>query len=176
MAPGATNTCPFPRMDPPGVMTPGAAQQLVKSQGWPRRRVLLAGTGPFLWWWHWPPRGGCAVVGIVDTLRRRSLLAVALAAVRRKIAETGIRLRLRVRKAGIPLLTGHIVTRAEGHDGSTGGRGTVRRGLDPPNPSRSRPIVVDTLCVGYGFVPRIDLAQLAGWNWLPPTCPVAGSP
>ena len=47
LAPGAYEYVPpFPGWTLPGVMTPGAAQQLVKSQGVaPGRRVLLAGTG-----------------------------------------------------------------------------------------------------------------------------------
>jgi len=166
LAPGAYEYVPpFPGWTLPGVMTPGAAQQLVKSQGVsPGRRVLLAGTGPFLLVVALALHEmGVTVVGIADTLRRRdafwklpALLADG------KLLKQGLDYVGGVRKAGIPLLTGHIVTRAEGH-----GRleQVVVAPCDAdwvPDHGRSRPIVADTLCIGYGFVPRLGLAQLAG--------------
>jgi NADPH-dependent 2,4-dienoyl-CoA reductase/sulfur reductase-like enzyme len=155
-------------------MTPGAAQQLVKSQGVsPGRRVLLAGTGPFLLVVALALHEmGVTVVGIADTLRRRdafwklpSLLADG------KLLKQGLDYVGGVRKAGIPLLTGHIVTRAEGH-----GRleQVVVAPCDAdwvPDHGRSRPIVADTLCIGYGFVPRLGLAQLAGCELTPTNLP-----
>src|SRR5262245_776945 len=50
LAPGAYEYLPpFPGWTLPGVMTPGGAQALVKTQGvLPGRRALVAGTGPFL--------------------------------------------------------------------------------------------------------------------------------
>ena len=175
MAPGAYEYVPpFPGWTLPGVMTPGAAQQLVKSQGVaPGRRVLLAGTGPFLLVVALALHEvGVQVVGIVDTLRRRdafwqlpSLLSDG------KLLKQGFDYVSGVRKAGIPLLTGHIVTRAEGHERLEQVVVAPCDGDWVPNHSRSRPIVVDTLCVGYGFVPRIDLAQLAGCELAPTNLP-----
>ena len=166
LAPGAYEYVPpFPGWTLPGVMTPGAAQQLVKSQGVaPGRRVLLAGTGPFLLVVALALHEmGVQVVGIADTLRRRdafwklpSLLADG------KLLKQGLDYVGGVRKAGIPLLTGHIVTRAEGHGRL---KQVVVAPCDAdwiPDHGRSRPIVADTLCIGYGFVPRLGLAQLAG--------------
>jgi len=175
LAPGAYEYVPpFPGWTLPGVMTPGAAQQLVKSQGVaPGRRVLLAGTGPFLLVVALALHEmSVQVVGIVDTLRRRdafwklpSLLADG------KLLKQGLDYVAGVRKAGIPLMTGHIVTRAEGH-----GRleQVVVAPCDAdwvPDHDRSRPIIADTLCVGYGFVPRLGLAQLAGCELTPTNLP-----
>jgi len=166
LAPGAYEYVPpFPGWTLPGVMTPGAAQQLVKSQGVsPGRRVLLAGTGPFLLVVALALHEmGVTVVGIADTLRRRdafwklpALLADG------KLLKQGLDYVGGVRKTGIPLLTGHIVTRAEGHGRL---KQVVVAPCDAdwvPDHGRSRPIVADTLCIGYGFVPRLGLAQLAG--------------
>jgi len=175
LAPGAYEYVPpFPGWTLPGVMTPGAAQQLVKSQGVaPGRRVLLAGTGPFLLVVALALHEmGVQVVGIVDTLRRRdafwklpSLLADG------KLLKQGLDYVAGVRKAGIPLMTGHIVTRAEG-------RGRLEQVVMAPcdadwvaDHDRSRPIVADALCVGYGFVPRLGLAQLAGCELTPTNLP-----
>jgi NADPH-dependent 2,4-dienoyl-CoA reductase/sulfur reductase-like enzyme len=42
-------TLPFPGWDIPGVMTPGAAQSLLKGSGtYTGKRIVIAGTGPFL--------------------------------------------------------------------------------------------------------------------------------
>ena len=156
---------PFPGWTLPGVMTPGAAQQLVKSQGVvPEGRVLVAGTGPFLLVvalaLH---EAGVKVAGICETLRRRDVfwkLPGLLADL--SMLGQGHRYLKRIRQAGIPLWTGRLVTRAEGED-------RLQRVLIAPcdgewyaDHSRGHQLDVDTLCVGYGFVPRIGLPQLAG--------------
>jgi NADPH-dependent 2,4-dienoyl-CoA reductase/sulfur reductase-like enzyme len=175
LAPGAYEYVPpFPGWTLPGVITPGAAQQLVKSQGVaPGRRVLLAGTGPFLLVVALALHEvGVQVAGIIDTLRRRdafwqlpSLLADG------KLLKQGFDYVAGVRKAGIPLMTGHIVTRAEGHGRLEQVVVAPCDGDWVPDHNRSRPVVVDTLCVGYGFVPRVDLAQLAGCELAPTNLP-----
>ena len=60
------------------------------------------------------------------------------------------------------MLWGHVVTCAEGN-------GEVAAAVVAPcnedgvaDPGQARRIPVDTLCVAYGFVPRFELAQLAG--------------
>ena len=175
LAPGAYEYVPpFPGWTLPGVMTPGAAQQLVKSQGVaPGRRVLLAGTGPFLLVVALALHEmSVQVVGIVDTLRRReafwklpSLLADG------KLFKQGLDYLAGVRKAGIPLMTGHIITQAEGHGRLEQVVVAPCDGDWVPDHDRSRPIKVDTLCVGYGFVPRLGLAQLAGCELTPTNLP-----
>ena len=166
LAPGAYEYVPpFPGWTLPGVMTPGAAQQLVKSQGViPGRRVLVAGTGPFLLVVALALHGaGVEVAGICETLRRRDVFwklpgLLADGELRRQ----GFSYLKRVRQARIPLWTGQIVTRAEG----TGQLDSVLvapcDGDWIPDHGRARPIAVDALCIGYGFVPRLGLAQQAG--------------
>ena len=62
LATGASElTLPFPGWDLPGVVTPGAAQVLLKAHGVPiGRTVVVAGTGPFLW----PVAGGLIRAGV----------------------------------------------------------------------------------------------------------------
>ena len=175
LAPGAYEYVPpFPGWTLPGVMTPGAAQQLVKSQGVaPGRRVLLAGTGPFLLVVALALHEmNVQVVGIVDTLRRRdafwklpALLADG------KLLKQGLDYVGAVRKAGISLMTGHIVTRAEGHGRLEGVVVAPCDGDWIPNHDRSKPIAADALAIGYGFVPRLGLAQLAGCQLTPTNLP-----
>ncbi|MDP7276641.1 MAG: FAD-dependent oxidoreductase [Planctomycetaceae bacterium] len=166
LAPGAYEYVPpFPGWTLPGVMTPGAAQQLLKSQGViPGRRILLAGTGPFLLVVALALYGaGVEVVGICETLRRRDVFwnlpgLLTDGDLRRQ----GFGLLKRIRQAGIPLLIGQIVTRAEGSERLERVLVAPCDGDWIPDHGRARPIAVDSLCVGYGFVPRLGLAQQAG--------------
>lgn len=166
LAPGAHEYVPpFPGWTLPGVMTPGAAQLLVKSMNArPGNRVLLAGTGPFLLVVaETLQRAGIAVVGIVELARRRESWCVlpGLLACPGLLWE-GIRLLKRLRRAGIAMHRGHVLIEARGDD-------QVQQAIIAPcatdgKPDRSRcqSIAVDAICVGYGFVPRVQLAQLAG--------------
>jgi NADPH-dependent 2,4-dienoyl-CoA reductase/sulfur reductase-like enzyme len=166
LCPGAYEYLPpFPGWTLPGVMTPGAAQTLVKTMGvLPGRRALVAGTGPFLLvvaeQLH---RAGMEVVGVVELARASETLRVLPGLLAHPgLCWEGLGLLRRVRRAGIPIHRGHVVIEAQGDDEV---RSAVVAPCDSqgrPDWSRTRTIGVDTLCVGYGFVPRIQLAQLAG--------------
>lgn len=161
LAPGAYDRpVPFPGWTLPGVMTAGAAQVLLKSQQvLPGRRVLLSGTGPLqlilasqligrgaevvaildanpLPWVGWRYVG--AVWGQWDHLRQ------------------GWDCWRTVRRVEVPIRWGHTVVRAEGDRqveqaviGALKGRGNER-------------LAVDTICLGYGFVPAVQLSSQAG--------------
>ena len=168
VAPGAYEYVPpFPGWTLPGVMTPGGAQTLVKTMKvLPGRRVLLAGTGPFLLvvalQLH---NAGMEVAGVVEAVRATELVA----ALPRLLTDSskvwqGWRYIRKLKRAGIPMYNGSVIVEAQGDN-------DVRRALIAPCnrqwiPDRSRMVTVgvDTLCVGYGFVPRTELAQLAGCN------------
>ena len=155
---------PFPGWDLPGVYTAGAAQALAKSQRVAvGRRVLVAGTGPFLL----PVARellsvGADVVGVLEAnlpnwLRSpRGLIAGAgksgeLFGYARTLARH--RVPYRVRTA---VVAAHGDTRVEAV--------TVAR-LDAQwhiVPGTARDIEVDAVCVGYGFVPQLELARAAG--------------
>jgi NAD(P)H-nitrite reductase large subunit len=66
-----------------------------------------------------------------------------------------------VRKAGIPLWRNNIIVEARG-------KGQVEEAVVAevdknwrPKPGTYRTVKVDTLCVGYGFVPSVELTRLA---------------
>jgi NADPH-dependent 2,4-dienoyl-CoA reductase/sulfur reductase-like enzyme len=166
LAPGAFDRAlPFPGWDLPGVMTAGAIQSLVKSQRvLPGRRIVLSGSGPFLM----PvaaalAQAGAQVLGVYEATHPRHWVRHAPQAwghwdkLREALDYAGI-----LRKYRVPVKFGRAVVRAEGD-------GRVRRvavaRLDAgwsPIAGSEQYVEVDTLGLGYGFVPSIELAQLLG--------------
>jgi NADPH-dependent 2,4-dienoyl-CoA reductase/sulfur reductase-like enzyme len=166
LAPGAYEFVPpFPGWTLPGIMTPGGAQLLAKTMGVrPGKRVVVAGTGPFLLVvaekLH---RAGLEVAAVVEATTRRA----AVAALPRLLAQPGLLWEglgylSRLRRAGIPLLRRHVVVEARGKEKVQEIVVAPCDGDWTPDRSRARTLLADTLCVGYGFVPRTQLAQLAG--------------
>lgn len=151
---------PFPGWELPGVLTPGGAQALLKGDlvaaG---RRVVVAGTGPFLL----PVAAGLARAGVRVAavfeaggglgLARRPLLAAAKAGEAAGYLATLARHR-------VPYRTRSAVVAAHGEDEVT--HVTVAR-LDPGWRIRSTgTLACDTVAVGYGFVPQLDLTAQLG--------------
>ena len=130
----------------------------------PGQRVVVAGTGPFLLvvaeQLH---RAGMEVLAVVEAARMfRFLGQLPRLFAHFGLLWEGLGYLRRLRCAKIPLLRGHVVVEARG-DGEV--REVVIAPCDRdwvPDRSRSRTFAADTLCVGYGFVPRTQLAQLAG--------------
>jgi NADPH-dependent 2,4-dienoyl-CoA reductase/sulfur reductase-like enzyme len=156
---------PFPGWDLPGVITVGAAQSLLKGSGVVvGRRVVVAGTGPFLL----PVAAGLAtrgstVIGVHEANHPIGWLRhlPALVGQSRKLGEAtaytvtlaGHRVRIRHRS---------IVVAAHGTDqleavtvGRLGRTGVLRA-------ATLKRISVDVLAVGYGFIPQPELALAAG--------------
>jgi NADPH-dependent 2,4-dienoyl-CoA reductase/sulfur reductase-like enzyme len=168
---------PFPGWTLPGVMTLGAAQILAKEHGIPPgRRVLLAGSGPLLL----PVanelvRLGAEVVAVLEASHLGQWFRHAPAA-------WGNWDRLRegwhylsgLRRARVPYHLGRTVIRALGSSPAPTKGGAERRGelqaavvarLDRQGrtvPGSEETVDVDTLCLGFGFLPNVELAQLAG--------------
>jgi NADPH-dependent 2,4-dienoyl-CoA reductase/sulfur reductase-like enzyme len=162
-------TLPFPGWDLPGVFTAGAAQALAKGERVAvGRRVLVAGSGPFLL----PVvsslvRTGARVAGVVEAAGRAQLLRGwgsrpwRLLSAPAKAAELAGYLRFLVAHR-IAYRTGAAVVAAHGADRVEAV--TVAR-LTPdwaPAPGSERRIAVDAVCVSHGFVPRTELASSAG--------------
>ncbi|HEX4811359.1 MAG TPA: FAD/NAD(P)-binding oxidoreductase [Nonomuraea sp.] len=146
---------PFPGWDLPGVLTAGGAQALLKGNGVVAgRRIVVSGTGPFLL----PVAAGLAeagarVLGVYEAngglgLVRHPLLALARAGEAAGYALTLARHR-------VPYLTRQAVVAAYGeHEVEAV---TVARLDRRWNVLATRTIDCDTVAVGYGFVPQIEL-------------------
>ncbi|MFI1972932.1 hypothetical protein BLA24_16140 [Streptomyces cinnamoneus] len=159
---------PFPGWDLPGVVSAGAARALAKGQRTAvGRRVVVAGTGPFL-----PPVAasllgvGARVVGVYEAGRPASWLRSPVVALRDggpdKLAElaahtTGLT------RHGIAYRTRRAVVAAHGGDrleAVTVARVDARWRIVDGTERVVEP--VDALCVGHGFLPQLELALAAG--------------
>ncbi|HMK98050.1 MAG TPA: FAD-dependent oxidoreductase, partial [Acidimicrobiales bacterium] len=165
LATGASElVLPFPGWELPGVVTVGAAQALLKSQGLLiGRRAVVAGTGPFLL----PVAAALAEAGarvlVAEAAPPRSVLQALPHLVQhpRKLREAA-GYGLTFARHRVALLTGWAVVRCEGE-----GRAerAVLAQLGPnwePLPGRSRTVNIDAVCTSYGFVPRSELARQLG--------------
>jgi NADPH-dependent 2,4-dienoyl-CoA reductase/sulfur reductase-like enzyme len=156
---------PFPGWTLPGVMTPGGAQAMVKTMHVrPGRRAVVAGTGPFLLVVaEQLRRAGMEVAGVVELAgTHEAIVALPGLLQHPTLLWEGMRLLYRLRRAGIPVHRGQVLIEARGN-------GEVQEAVvapcdnaGQPDRSRARTLAVDTICAGYGFVPRTALAQLAG--------------
>ncbi|MEU8221500.1 2Fe-2S iron-sulfur cluster-binding protein [Kribbella sp. NPDC048915] len=157
---------PFPGWDLPGVYTAGAAQALAKGQRIAvGRRVLVAGTGPFLL----PVAESLLGVGAevaelleanqLSTVRKGWAIDPLVASSKlREAAAYGVLLA----RHRIPLRHGWTVIAAHGADHVEAA--TIAR-LDRdwrPIRGTERRIDVDAICVGFGFTANLELAVSAG--------------
>ena len=157
---------PFPGWTLPGVLTAGGAQVLLKTMRVrPGERALVSGTGPLL-----PVvagqlhRAGVRVVAVLEAGGSAFRARVLARAWRQPgLVRDGARYRLELARAGIPVRYHHSVFAAHG-DGAMSSvvYGPVDPGDWRPVPDRQRRVDVDLLVVGYGFVPNVELCELAG--------------
>jgi NADPH-dependent 2,4-dienoyl-CoA reductase/sulfur reductase-like enzyme len=156
---------PFPGWDLPGVYSAGAAQALAKGQRIAvGRRVVVAGTGPFLL----PVAESLVGVGaeVVALLEANHSMTVAKGwlsdplAAPGKLPEAATYAALLARHR-IPLRHGRTVIAAHGTDRVEAV--TVAR-LDRdwnPIPGTEERIAVDAVCLGFGFTANLELAVSA---------------
>jgi len=167
VAPGAYDRqVPFPGWTLPGVFTAGAAQALLKGQGvLVGSRIVVAGTGPFLLAVAAGlAQGGADVVGVFEAGGTPAGFARhPLAVVRNpgKLVEGAHYARV---LAGhrIPYRTRTAVVAANGPNSVAG---AVVAKLDRDwnvVPGSQRTIECDTIAVGYGFTPQLELAAQLG--------------
>jgi len=169
LAPGAHDRpVAFPGWTLPGVLTAGGAQTLVKAHrvglG---RRVVFAGSGPLAL--AFPAqlrRYGVPVVAALEAGPAPGLADLArLGAAARgngRLLLDAARYRLELARARVPFRRRRIVVRAEGR-----GRveAVVHAAVDDEwrvVPGSEERIEADTLCVGYGLCPSVELSRLAG--------------
>ena len=152
---------PFPGWDKPGVMTPGAAQALLKGQGVVAgKRIIVAGSGPFLL----PVATGLAQAGaeIVGLLEAQSplrwlLSPFAIIGNSAKILEL-IHYRNLLRKYSIPITFGKTIT------GFSEGIATISK-VDSklrPRLRESEEISCDVVAIGWGFQPDMTVGGILG--------------
>jgi NADPH-dependent 2,4-dienoyl-CoA reductase/sulfur reductase-like enzyme len=163
LAPGAYDRAlPFPGWELPGVLTAGAAQALIKGSGvTPGARAVVAGTGPFLL----PVAAGLAAAGStvagVFEANRPFGFGAALARHPDRLAE-GAGYLAALARARVPYMMGRTVIAAHGDDSVAAV--TVAR-LDiawRPIAGTERRVECDTVAVGYGFTPQLELPLQVG--------------
>jgi NADPH-dependent 2,4-dienoyl-CoA reductase/sulfur reductase-like enzyme len=158
---------PFPGWDLPGVVTPGAAQALLKGSGVAvGSRVVVAGAGPFLL----PVAAGLLgagvrVAGVYEAGNpRRYLWRPWVLSVGKVREATGYLARL-VRHR-VPYRTRHAVVAARGSGGVSGAvSGVEVARLDRHGQPVSRSVhtvACDAVAVGYGFTPQLELPIALG--------------
>ncbi|GHF51910.1 NADPH-dependent 2,4-dienoyl-CoA reductase/sulfur reductase-like enzyme [Amycolatopsis bartoniae] len=151
---------PFPGWTLPGVFTAGGAQALLKGQGVTAgRRVVVAGTGPFLL----PVAAGLAeagaeVAGVYEAgspagFARHPREALAKAGEGAEYARTLLKHR-------IPYRTHSTVVAAHG----TGAvEGAIIASLDASwRITGTREVACDAVAVGYGFTPQLEIPLQLG--------------
>lgn len=149
---------PFPGWDLPGVMTAGGAQALLKGHGVVAgRRVVVAGTGPFLL----PvaaglARAGADVTGVHEAASPRAWLRHGGAITRNlpKLRE-GLGYAATLARHRVPVTTSSVLVAAHGDD--------RLEAVTVAGPGgRTRRIECDTLAVGWGFTPQLELPLSLG--------------
>lgn len=161
---------PFPGWTLPGVLTPGAAQALLKGHDLRAgRRVVVGGSGPFLL----PVAAGLAAAGarveaLVEATRPRSMLGATLPALAHptRLGEAAGYLR-RLARAGVRPRGGRAVIRCEGADRV---EAAVIAEVDAewrPIPGTERMIAADAVCVSFGFAPALDVSRNLGCRDVP---------
>ncbi|PMS22106.1 FAD/NAD(P)-binding oxidoreductase [Trinickia dabaoshanensis] len=146
---------PFDGWTLPGVTGAGGLQALIKG-GMPVRgeRVVLAGSGPLLIAALATARAaGARVLAVVEQAPWRAVLpfGLSLAATPSKLGQA---LRLTRGFTDTRYWTGSVLTRALGNERVEGA--IIRRG------GRDITLACDRIAGGYGLVPNVALAQMAG--------------
>jgi thioredoxin reductase len=157
---------PFPGWTLPGVITAGGTQALMKTMRIrPGEQALVAGTGPLLMvvagQLH---HAGVRVMAVLEAGRSAFTPGMAVRAWRNwGLLADGARYRLALARAGIPVLYNHAVLEAHG-DGVLDGVTYCPVSASDWRPIRheSSRVDVDLLVAGYGFVPNVELCELAG--------------
>lgn len=169
LAPGAHDRpVVFPGWTLPGVLTAGAAQTIVKTQRVsPGKRVLFAGSGPLAL--AFPAQLHHYGVNVVAALeagpppRPGDVARIAVAARgNAALLRDAVGYRAELLRARVPLRYRRIVLRAEGRDRV---EAVVHAAVDADwrvVPGTEERVECDTLCVGYGFFPSVELMRLVG--------------
>ena len=152
---------PFPGWDLPGSMTPGAAQSLLKGHDvLPGKRIIVAGTGPFLL----PVATGLAesgaeIVGLYEANNPlRWLLSVhALLLNPSKFLELVYYAKLLRRSKIAPRFNQSVTHFSDGLATISGVNSRLQIGK-----KKSQTLSADVVAVGWGFLPDLTLGGIVG--------------
>jgi thioredoxin reductase len=175
---------PFPGWTLPGVVTAGGVQNLIKGQRVaPGSRAAVVGNGPLLLVVAASlARAGVRVETVAEAapVHRRAWAQAARLAAAPSILRLWASYRAILLRARAPYRTGETVVAAEG-DGEV--RAVTLAPIDPAgrvDRARARPVEVDTLVIGFGLTPSVELTRLLGCahafdplrgGWLPVRSP-----
>lgn len=154
---------PVPGWDLPGVMTGGGAQALIKGSGvLPGKRIVVAGTGPFLLAVaHAIVQAGGTVVAVVEANDPLRLMRHGAAVTRFDKAGELTRYVASLVRHRVPYLRRHRVRRVYGEHVVTGVQIAAVDARWRAIPGTDRHLDADTVTLGYGFTAQTDLpAQL----------------
>ena len=154
-------TVALPGWTLPGVLTAGAASTLAKSHGvTPGERVLVAGSGPFLLAVADDLTSqGCHVQVVEATPLSTSIGGLPTIARSAAISRQTLRYLFRLGVRRVRRQYGSMVTAVHGGDHVEAA--TIHR-VDQewrPIAGSERTVEVDAVCIGFGFVPQLELAQ-----------------
>jgi thioredoxin reductase len=163
---GYDRQLPVPGWDLPGVMAAGGIQATIKGSGvLPGRRVLLAGTGPFLL----PVAAnvlaaGGEVLAVCEAASLSGWIPNALTAA--KVPSKGLEGAEYVRhliRHRVPYLQRRVITAIHGSDGVNSVTTAKVDANGDVRPGTERVFVdVDIVGLGYGFTPQIELGVQLG--------------
>jgi NADPH-dependent 2,4-dienoyl-CoA reductase/sulfur reductase-like enzyme len=172
VAPGTSDRpVVFPGWTLPGVLTAGGAQTIVKTHRVaPGKRVLFAGSGPLALAFPAQLRHyGVNVVAALDAGPPPRPLDIArMAAAARgnlTLLRDAVHYRSELLRGRVPLRYRRVVVRAEGRQRV---EAVVHAEVDADwrvRPGTEERVEVDTLCIGYGFVPSVELLRVAGCDF-----------
>ena len=156
---------PFPGWTLPGIMTAGGLQKMVKYQRLlPGKRVLLSGASPLqLSVAASLVKNGAEVVALCEATRIKDTLKLVSEIIRQKgLFKEAVSYLFPVLKKSVPILRPYLVVSASGDNRVR--EATIAR-LDEnwvPIAGTEKTFDVDTISLGYGFLPVARLARLCG--------------
>ena len=158
---------PFPGWDLPGVMAAGGVQAMLKEHGvLAGRKVVIAGTGPFLLSVAESVIAADGqVAAVVEAAAPGAYLRRPGAALAGGKLGQAAGLAITLARSRTPYLTRRAVVRAMSGSDSAGVHAVEVAALDHagrPRRSSVRVVDCDLLAVGWGFTPRLEICLQAG--------------
>jgi NADPH-dependent 2,4-dienoyl-CoA reductase/sulfur reductase-like enzyme len=157
---------PLPGWTLPGFVTTGAAQSLLRAHGVvPGRRVVVAGNGPLNFQLAADlVNAGVNLAAVVEASRpsaQWTSLARAASAAPGLIGQ-GVGYLARLRRARVPIHYGSVIVAAHGAPRVEGCTVAPIDASGRPDARAATRFDVDTVCVGYGFLPANEIARGLG--------------